>query len=473
MATASDLSGYEAALAFLYGRINYERSAPPAYRVQNFKLERMRDLLDRLGQPQQSLPILHIAGTKGKGSTSSMLASILTAAGYRTGLYTSPHLQRTEERLAIDGRHASPEEFMSLLALVRPTVDALDEEAAAFRGPGRPTYFEIMTAMALVHFARSKVDAVVLEVGLGGRLDSTNVVVPRVSVITSISFDHMKQLGHTLGAIAGEKAGIIKPGVPVVTGVTQDEPLRVIVQRASEQNARLYRANVDFLHTYHGSEAPSVDRLPRGSMTYHGCIDHRPTRYEQLELGLLGEHQAANAAVALATIERLQEQGWKIPEEAIRRGLAQVRCAARIEVLRTSPTVVVDTAHNEASIAALIDVLRAGRGFARRHLVFACSRDKNAEGMLQQLWPHFDRVIVTRFINNPRSHTAEELLEAARCVAARYVGSGRAVETASAPEPEVAWRMACADANADDLICVTGSFFLAAELRSVIATASA
>ncbi len=466
MATVSPPTSHDAALAFLFERINYERSLP-TYRSQVFKLDRMRELLRRLGDPHVGLPIIHVAGTKGKGSTSTMLASILGAAGYRTGLYTSPHLERTEERLCVDGAPCSPEAFVELVALVRPVVERIDAESAQQRGPGSPTYFEIMTAMSLLHFARSKVDAVVLEVGLGGRLDSTNVCEPVVTVITSISFDHMKQLGHTLAAIAAEKAGIIKPGVPIVTGVTPTEPLAVIERVAAEQAAPLVKVGRDFHYTV-GTEleiAPAT-RLPHAVLDYAGKIGQRPTHYRHVTVGLIGQHQAANAAVAIAVTERLCEQGWRIDEAAIRAGLSRVQCPARVEVLQTEPLVLVDTAHNVASIAALVEVLRETRTAGRRHLLFACSRDKDAPGMIAQLWPLFDQVVVTRFINNPRSHTPEELAASAAQTCGPAALDPERLRQFS--DPRCAWEFLSATAAREDLICITGSFFLAAELRGVV-----
>ncbi|MEX0613266.1 MAG: Mur ligase family protein, partial [Pirellulales bacterium] len=206
----------QAALHWLMGRINYERTALIAYQERQLKLDRMRQLLTRLGQPDAGMKIVHVAGTKGKGSTAAMIAGMLTAAGYRTGLFSSPHLERIEERFAVDGQPCTADELVALVNRLRPVAHAMDEEAAADGDPtAGPTYFDVTTAMALLHFVEREVDAAVLEVGLGGRLDSTNVCLPAVSVITSISFDHMKQLGNTLAAIAREKAGIIKPGVPV------------------------------------------------------------------------------------------------------------------------------------------------------------------------------------------------------------------------------------------------------------------
>ncbi|MGE3243073.1 MAG: folylpolyglutamate synthase/dihydrofolate synthase family protein, partial [Pirellulales bacterium] len=240
MAQVEIPSRRDAAERWLLDRINFERTLVAPYNERQLKLDRMRTLLVRLGQPDAGLKIIHVAGTKGKGSTSAMIAAVLTAAGYRTGVFSSPHLEGIEERFVVDGAQCSAAEFVSLVDQLRPVVAAMDAEAlAAGDAHGGPTYFECTTAIALLLFAERKVEAVVLEVGLGGRLDSTNVCLPVVSVITGIGFDHMQQLGYTLAAIAGEKAGIIKPGVPVVTGVTHPEPLAVIERVAQEHGCRL------------------------------------------------------------------------------------------------------------------------------------------------------------------------------------------------------------------------------------------
>ena len=226
-----DRGPYRQALAFLYDRLNYERALQMPYDKAELRLERMVRLLQLLGDPQRGQKIVHVAGTKGKGSTCAILSSILQQAGYRTGLFTSPHLLRVEERVAIDRQVCSAAELIELVAALRPAVEQLERQAAASGAPG-PTFFELTTALALLHFARRQVDYTILEVGLGGRLDSTNVCQPQVAVITSISYDHTSQLGHTLEAIAGEKAGIIKPGVPVISGVTTPGPREVIWQVA-------------------------------------------------------------------------------------------------------------------------------------------------------------------------------------------------------------------------------------------------
>src|SRR4051794_39509914 len=292
---------------FLQQRINYERTTNVPYSAAaEFKLDRMGRLMLLLGDPHLGLKAIHIAGTKGKGSTAAMIAAILQAAGYRTGLYTSPHLKCVEERVVIDGQPCPSADFLGLAEQVMPAVEQLDREAEATGGLG-PTFFEVTTAMAFLRFAQLKVDAAVLEVGLGGRLDSTNVCVPEVCIITSISFDHTKQLGNTLAAIAGEKAGIIKPGVPVVSGVIEPEPRETIAARAAAVGAPLIQRGVDFdfsipLTTHHSP------------LNTHQIFDYRepapPYRLANVQLAMLGAPQAANAAAAIAAVSSLRARGW-------------------------------------------------------------------------------------------------------------------------------------------------------------------
>src|SRR3954469_14892456 len=288
-------SARQAALDWLMGRINFERTAFVPYQERQLKLDRMRQLLTRLGQPDAGMKIVHVAGTKGKGSTCAMIGGILTAAGYRTGVFSSPHLERIEERFAVDGQPCSSDELVALVNRLVPVVRAMDEEAAAEGDPaGLPTYFEITTAMALVHFVEHQVDAAVLEVGLGGRLDSTNVCLPIVSVITSISFDHMRQLGNTLASIAGEKAGIVKPGVPVISGVTDMEPQAVIAQTARDHGCRLIQLGRDFTFEYRAKSRIA-------ELDFHYMVATQEHHLNSLTLAMPGRHQAANAAIALAT----------------------------------------------------------------------------------------------------------------------------------------------------------------------------
>ena len=448
----------EPPLEFLLRRIDYERMRAMPYGAAELRLGRMRRLLARLGNPQRRLPAVHVAGTKGKGSTSAAVAAVLSAAGYRTGLFTSPHLERVEERIAVDGRPCPHERFLDLLAEVQPAVEAIDAEAAG-RGGGEigPTFFEILTAAALLHFAREKADIAVLEVGLGGRLDATNVCRPLVSLLTSISFDHQRQLGDTLAAIAGEKAGIVKRGVPVVSGETLAEPREVIRAVCRRRRARLIQRGVDFDFAYRPprnlQSAPAPGRMDffhlRATPGDEGCRD--------LALALVGRQQAANAAVALAALEELRRQGWNIPAEAVGRGLAELTWPARVEVVARRPAVVLDGAHNVASIEALLETLDESFFVSRRWLLFASTQEKDLRGMIQRVLGRFDAVIFTQYADNPRAAPAEELAAIAQ-------------ELSGRPFPVYADAAAAADAvcrlaAADDLICVTGSLFIAAQMR--------
>ncbi len=465
MQLATDICDRASALEFLLGRINYERTSTVPYRSGEFKLDRMRALLALLGDPHLALRAVHIAGTKGKGSTASMIAAVLIAAGYSTGLYTSPHLERLEERFLVDGRQCTDHEFVRLAAEVQATVVELDRATASagVASPG-PTFFEVTTAMALLHFARSKVEAAVLEVGLGGRLDSTNVCRPEVCVITSISFDHTKQLGSTLKAIATEKAGIIKPGIPVVSGVVADEPRRAIRQAATESVAPLLERGIDFDAA--GRPQSTIGCSAGQCFDYWENLAGQSWTLADIQLPLLGDHQAANAATALAALRRLIHRGWNLPEAALRRGLAQTRCDARIEWIRGQPNVILDVAHNVASIQALVDVVQREFPSGKRVLVFASSRDKDVPGMLRLLLPQFDQIVLTRYLVNPRAMEVEELHSLARETVSD--GGSRRPVIAVEPDPIAAWHLAQKLAASNDLICIAGSFFLAAELLPLL-----
>jgi dihydrofolate synthase/folylpolyglutamate synthase len=457
MPLPASTTAYDEALAFLFSRIDYERAPPVPYGARDFKLDRMHDLLHRLGNPHRRLRIVHVAGTKGKGSTAAMLASVLTAAGYRTGLFSSPHLHQVEERIRIDGEPCYAARLAELVARVQPLAQEMDCEALAASPPDRgPTYFELTTAMALVHFNDQKVDAAVLEVGLGGRLDSTNVCQPAVAVITSISFDHMRQLGNTLSAIAWEKAGIVKPGVPTVSGVVEEEPRRAIAEVCAERGSPLCELGRDFSFEYHAPRGLE-HCAAKAQLDFHYRLPGRELELRGLELGLVGRHQAANASVALATLLELRRQGWNIPEPALRAGLSELNWPARVEVIARRPAVVLDAAHNVASAAALLATLEESFAARRRMLVFATTRDKDARGMLALLLPHFDRVIFTRYWNNPRGIAAEELA----ALAADLPGGQRLL----CHDTAAAWDEVHRLAAPEDLICITGSFFLAAEMR--------
>jgi dihydrofolate synthase / folylpolyglutamate synthase len=448
------VESYEQAIEFLFSRINYER-VTSGYSVGEFKLDRMREFLRLLGDPQESIPAIHIAGTKGKGSTAAMLAAVLTASGYRTGLFTSPHISSFEERMTVDGVRPTRTQLVELVNSVAETVVALDKT------PGRmsPTYFEISTALAWTYFREQRADLVVLETGLGGRLDATNICRPEVTLITSISRDHMRQLGSRLSQIASEKAGIIKPGVPTVIGALPDEARLVVEEVCRAQSAPLRQLEIDFTCRYRPAAPDSLSAASPSP----GCrcdVITETEEWRDLPLSLLGEHQARNTALAVCAVEELRRRGWQIPTDAVRRGLADLRWPGRIEVLQRRPTTIVDAAHNWAAVSALLQTLADNFPARRRLLVFAAALDKDVSGMLRQLLPQFDCAVLTTFQNNPRSVPVEEL--------ARLAGAIGAGPFHVAADPAAAWKLAQRLARDDDLICITGSFFIAAELRDLI-----
>lgn len=431
---------YEAALAFWYERINYEvRAAGPG----DLKLERMRALLRRLGNPHERVRCAHVTGTKGKGSTCAMLASVLRAAGYRVGLFTSPHLEHVEERIQVNGVPISHAELAALMSDIAPAVRAMEAEP----GLPSPTFFEICTALGFLHFVRRRCDFALIEVGLGGRFDSTNVCHPLVSVITNVGLDHTAQLGPTLEAIAYQKAGIIKRRVPVVSGVTQAGARGVVRRVAGETGAPLWDRGEDFGWDCRDSRV--TISTPRAT-------------YEGFALSLLGAHQAANAAVACAALDRLRDAGMRVPDSAVARGLAEVKWPARVELVSTRPAVVLDTAHNVPSALALVDALRECVPVAgAKRVVFAVSSDKQYPEILRILAGYFDHFHLTKYGNNPRCVPPEKL---AATLAEVAPGKPFCTHATSAE----AWRAARGAAGANDLVCVTGSVFLAGELKPLV-----
>jgi dihydrofolate synthase/folylpolyglutamate synthase len=461
---------YEEALAFWYGRINYEQSSP---RPTDLKLDRMRTLLGLLANPQEKLRIVHIAGSKGKGSTSAMLESTLRQAGYRTGLFTSPHLCQVEERIQVDAEPISPHDLATLMSEIRAAIGQMEKAGPDTSISGQAvTFFEVATALGFLYLARRKVDVAVIEVGLGGRFDSTNVCQPLVSVITSISLDHTQQLGDRLASIAMEKAGIVKPGRPTVSGVTSPEARQVIESICHERHSALRQLGRDF-HFEH--EPGQVCKL----------VDSQPPRVQvttllrawpAIELGLWGAHQAANAAVAVACVEQLREFGLRIDDRAVQAGLTNVCWPARMEIVGREPIVILDCAHNVASAQALVDTLRTsfpatrsegqsaefpdGELLGKRVLIFAGSNDKDLSGMLDILAPPFDQVFLTSYSHSPRAVPAERLGEILR--------KQSTVPFTICPTPAEASMSAQNAVDKDDLICITGSVFLAGELRPLL-----
>ncbi|MFY9370462.1 MAG: folylpolyglutamate synthase/dihydrofolate synthase family protein [bacterium] len=407
-------------------------------------LDRVERLLAKLGRPQDRLPAVHVAGTNGKGSTSAMIASILAAAGYRVGLYTSPHLCSYTERFLINGQEISPRELDELLARIRPVV----EELARQPGMEHPTEFEILTAAAFLYFAGAKVDLAVLEVGLGGRLDATNVISPLVAVITHIALDHRDVLGETLPEIAREKAGIIKAGVPVVSSRQEPEAAAVIEAACQEQGSTLSLVGRDI----------KVEKIRLAAGGISCDLSGENWRYPDLHIPLLGRHQAENGATALGAVELLRQHGFTIGEGDVRQGLARLRWPGRMEVIPGKPLFLLDVAHNPDGVR----VLRAAMGshFPGRRvvMVFGALADKDVAAMAAQLTPLADVVIATR----PESPRALEP-EAAAALFREQVPTVLV-------EGEIPAALARAReyAGPGDIILVCGSFYLVGSARAYI-----
>jgi len=432
---------YAEATAFLYGLRRF------GWRPG---LATIRRLVALLGDPQAGIPFVHVAGTNGKGSTAAMLDAILRAAGYRTGLYTSPHLLSFTERIRVNGEPINEAEIVALtegLKTICAAHFAPETTTPAGDRLPHPTFFELTTAMAFQHFRRCAVDAAVIEVGLGGRLDATNVIEPRVAVITNIALEHEQYLGRTLAEIAGEKAGIVKARVPVVTAARGDA-LAVIRQRAAEHQApvvlvpEVYRWEV----RESGLAGQTVD------------LEGPQHRYESLRVALPGRHQLENAALAVAAAEAAREQGFPLDTAAIRRGLAEVVWPGRLQVVKERPRIIVDGAHNPAgteSLAAFLEEQRATLG--RLILVFGVLRDKDWATMLRRLAPLADAIVLT---HPPTERGADPAL-----LAPAVGGHARVAVVA---DPERALAQAREAARAEDTIVVAGSLYtVAAALRAL------
>ena len=471
--------GYAAAIEFLLGRVNFEKTGHKPYSIKNYKLDRMRLLLQSLGDPQKRLPTIHIAGTKGKGSTANYLSEILRAAGFRVGLFTSPHFLQLEERFTVDGKFCPPELLVQLVQQMQACEQILVEQTGE-----NATFFDLSTALAWLYFAHQQVDVVVLEVGLGGRLDSTNVCSPILTIITSISLDHQAQLGNTIALIAGEKAGIIKGNVPVLCGARHPDAVQVIEQIAHASKAPLRKIGYHFDAQWRlqspVTQPDSLAATPPHSATFNpprllGEIDYRetspPFSIEQLKLGMPGRHQADNAAVALAAGRWLIELGWQIETSHLQAGLANAFARGRFELVGTAPPRIIDTAHNEASITSLIETMQDYFPNYRRVVIFAASRDKDLPVMLKALIAAADILILTQYRENPRAFPVAQLQElVADLVATGQVSSQKKMlaHTLIAKDPAEAYEMGLQLCGPDDLLCATGSFFLAAELFPII-----
>jgi len=430
---------YHDVLRYLYGLVDYEKRRIERYSARVFKLERVIQLLEKLGNPHQAYPTLHIAGTKGKGSVSAMMASIARAGGLHTGLYVSPHLHTYRERIQVDGTPISRSTIAELVEEIQPVVETV----------AGLTTFEVTTALAFLHFLRADVDLAVMEVGLGGRLDATNVITPEVSIITSLSLDHTYLLGDTLAKIAFEKAGIIKPGVPVVISPQKPDALQVLRRVAEERGAPLTIVGQDVTW-----EPVSRSRSHQTLRINHTAA---PSPLDgEYELALLGEFQLENATAAVAASAVLQADGhrWATPE-AVRKGLKTVSWPGRMEVLNENPRLVVDCAHNPYSAQVLAESLKLWFPDTSWVLLYGASNDKDITGMLRALLPICEHVIVTRSYH-PRA--AAPYVLADLCA---DLGKGAEI----AVNPQRGLEQACRRLQPGWGIIATGSIFLVADTR--------
>ena len=452
------ITTYPEALAWLYSFSDTERTGA-FVRDREDNLARERALLAALGDPQRAYGVTHVAGTKGKGSTSALIAAILQAAGVRTGLYTQPDLHTFRERMRVDGALITPEEVVALL----PVLQAAIAQIGIALGPY--ITYEVATALAFLHFRQAGVAHAVIEVGLGGRLDATNVVEPLITVITSISYDHMAVLGNTLAEIAGEKAGIVKPGVPLVTSAQAPEAVATIVRIAAERGAPLIRVGPAAAHD---ASSLTYRYLPGPAFEDHQLFDLETpsSSYRDLALALLGAHQIENAAAAVAAVEQLRERGLPITEDVIREGLRAARWPARLQVVGRAPWRIVDGAHNADSFAKLFAALRRHFTWDRLLLVFGPLADKDVAGMAQEIaHAAVDRVYATT-VAHPRATPTAEVAAALHRVAP-YLDVIPTTDTRSAIAT------ALDDATPRDLVCVAGSLYLAGEALRAFAARSA
>ena len=436
---------YQQALDYIYSFVDQEKLQPDKYEPRRFDLTNMHAFMTMLGDPHRRLRAVHVAGTKGKGSTCAMMASVLQTAGYNVGLFTQPHLHTFRERIQVGGRLISEDEMVALLEQLKPSIEDLPD----------PSTFEIMTAMAVQYFAEQEVDFAVIETGLGGRLDTTNVIEPLVSVITSISYDHTYILGDTIEEIAREKAGIIKEGKPVVCAPQKPAAQQVIVEVCQERNAPLVLLGRDWLWkrteaSVHGQGLQVTCKVTDGG----GLLKHGETG--KFWIPFMGRYQVVNAATAIATLDQLHLQGVDLSLTHVSDGLRTAHWPGRLEILSQNPLLVVDGAHNMDSMQRMMDTLVEDLLYDRLIVVAGFSADKNIAGMMRELTSRADELILTKSVH-PRSAEPEKI--------AAQAGQAKARVTVVNDVSSALWE-ALKRAGSDDLVCITGSLFVVAEARA-------
>jgi len=434
---------YTQAEKFLIGLTDYEISSAVLYNAGNYDLRRMELLLESVGNPHRGRRTVHITGTKGKGSTAAMISSVLTAAKYRTGLFTSPHLHSWRERITLNGRCITKRNFAGIAGSLEPLVRSINSEARF----GKLTTFEVLTAMAFLYFAVKNATYQVIEVGMGGRLDATNVVNPDVCIITSISLDHTQILGETLGQITSEKAGIIKPGCTVISAPQARDVEAVIEQKCRESKAPLIQAGKDI----------TWQRTGGGPWGQTFVLSGVAGDYD-LSIPLLGEYQLENAALAVSALKTLAQRGADINDTDIAKGLRNVKWPARFQILKSSPLVIADGAHNPYSIKLVVQSIGKFFSYQKAVVIFGSSADKDIRGMAQELSGFAHRIILTQ-THHPRAATAGHL---------EWIFKEAGVPATKEPDPDKAVVDALSKADKEDLILITGSLFLSAEAGTIL-----
>jgi len=428
---------YQKTLEYLYSYVDFSMTKGMRYGPEQFELGRMVRFVELLGNPQRAYPSIHIAGTKGKGSVSALCVAALQEAGYRVGLYTSPHLHDYCERIQINRDSIPHTELVNLVEEIKSQIEAVP----------RLTTFEITTALAFLYFQRQEADVAVLEVGLGGRLDATNVVTPSVSVITSISYDHTQILGETLAQIAGEKAGIIKPGVPVVVAPQKEEAGTVIERIAAERSSPLVQVGGEYHY------APLSHSMTGQSLSIWRNGNEKLAT--PLDIPLLGLHQVENAATAYAALQVFSQRALSLDDAAIQRGFAGTFWEGRFEILQHNPPVVVDCAHNRDSASRLRETLDTYFPGIPVVLLFGASEDKDIDGMMAELSPRVREVVAVRSFH-PRAIDPDYLVE----IAGRFGLPARIIE--DIPQAlDASLRIA----GSDQMVLATGSIFVVAATR--------
>jgi dihydrofolate synthase/folylpolyglutamate synthase len=433
---------YESSVRYLLS-LGRELAAPTQAAAAKFDLENIAVLAERLGHPERSYPSAHIAGTNGKGSTAAFLESILRHAGFRTGLNTSPHLEKINERIRINGEEISDAAFAETLTRIQLLIEEL---LAAGKLRAHPTYFECVTAMAFEYFARERVELAIFEVGLGGRLDATNILSPVVAIITRIDFDHENFLGHSLKEIAAEKAGILKHGVPLVLAGQRPEAREVILARAQNLGCPVI-------------EPAKIFRIDQEAMQ-NGCVRARVIetgsgKVFEIAPSLPGRFQLQNALSAVAAARLLQNRGLEIPDDAVTQGIANTVWPGRLEKLQSAPDVYCDGAHNPGAARELAHFLEQDFSGRKVWLIYAALRDKAVDEVAGLLFPHAAEVILTA-PSTSRAISAAQLAEIAGHHAAHF---------SVIPDAEHAFEHALAEAAPEDAIFITGSLYLVGQLR--------